>query len=92
MSDVPLLAKALDIEPGSLLRHALRERGPDLLALLDEYMRPAELTPREASMLAQFRNLVKDEDSGSMVYEVTTHRAMIVDSVRRMPDVAPECA
>lgn len=85
---VPRLAIALELDPGDLLRHALRERAPDFLQMVDQYMHPGALTSREAQVLAQFRNIVKDDDQGQMVYEVTTHRAMIIDSVRRVPSAA----
>lgn len=90
IGDIPELAIVLALEPSSLLRHAMRERAPDLMQIIDQYMRPSELTPREAHMLAQFRNMVTDEVAGPMVYEVTTHRAMIIDSVRRMPGEVEE--
>lgn len=90
LDDIPKLAIALEFDPGDLLRHALRERAPEHLQLLDQYMHPSGLTAREANVLAQYRSLVRDEESGPIVYEVTTHRAMIIDSVRRVHRAAQE--
>lgn len=89
---IPGLAIVLDLDPGDLLRFALREQTPDFLQMLDQYIHPSGLNAYEAQVLAQYRNLGKDEEMGSVVYEVPTHRAMIIDSVHRVPGATAEQA
>ncbi|CAN7386959.1 hypothetical protein LJR084_002458 [Variovorax sp. LjRoot84] len=82
LSDVPQLAKALNLDAASLMRHAMQEMLPDFLELMDEHLRPSELSEREARLIKQFRKVTAGKGLGPIVYyEVTTSQTLIIEGV-----------
>ena len=66
---IPALATALSLDDRELLRAALIESSPDLLATLDQIYNPIKLSAAEVNLIRHLRNLAGDRAAAPIVFE-----------------------
>lgn len=69
LNKVPALAAALSLDPAAVLRAALVESSPDLLAVIEEVFGPTRLTPTEVNLIKHLRELSGDRQGAPIVFE-----------------------
>lgn len=66
---VPALAAALVLDPSSLLRDALRESAPGMLAVIEAVYNPLQLTTTEENLIKHLRQLTGNQKTTPLVFE-----------------------
>ena len=69
LNRIPALAKALSLSPAPLLRSALLEGHPELLAVIEEVFNPMNLTDTEVRLLQHLRSLAGDQPVVPIVFD-----------------------
>jgi hypothetical protein len=67
LTKAPALAQVTKLRPGYVLGEMLREVEPELLQMIQEAWRPADLTSNERQLLADYRRLAKGRDAAPVV-------------------------
>lgn len=75
---VAVLASALSVEPGGLLRQLLAEAMPDVLEAIDGLLIPSSLTANEIKLVQMFRQLCKGHDVCPVVVDGSAVVALMV--------------
>jgi hypothetical protein len=64
---VAALAEATRLRPVAILGGYLRETAPELLQVIEETWKPADLTANEQQLLKDYRRLAKGRDAAPVV-------------------------
>lgn len=68
LSRVPALAEVLSLDPGQLLRTAMAETSPDLLAVIELVFNPMRLSTSETNLIRHLRKLAGDQHYAPIVF------------------------
>jgi transcriptional regulator with XRE-family HTH domain len=69
LSKVPALAAVLSLDAADLLRAALLETAPELIAVIEEVYNPARLTTAEQNLIKHLRKLAGDRPCAPIVFD-----------------------
>ena len=69
LTRVPALAEVLSLDPGQLLKTAMRETAPELLAVIESVFNPMSLTKTETNLIKHLRKLAGDQPCSPIVFE-----------------------
>ncbi len=75
---VPELARALDLDPGQLMRMALKEMDPSILSAVEACMGPLQLTSGEARLITALREESKGRGIAPIMYKAESLVAVLV--------------
>ena len=78
LTKVPALAKALELQPGPLLRTVMSESSPGLLQLISDVFEPLGLTDSEKRLIKHLRHLAGDKPTGPLVLDGKGVIALVV--------------
>jgi hypothetical protein len=71
-------AHALDIEPGLVMRAALREMDPSALAAIERCLGPLHLSPGEARLITRLRQSSQGRDIAPVMFEKDSIVALVL--------------
>lgn len=63
------LAEVLSLDPGLLLKTAMEETSPELLAVIESVFNPMSLTTTETNLIKHLRKLAGDQPCSPLVFE-----------------------
>jgi hypothetical protein len=69
LNRVPALAEVLSLDPGQLLKTAMAEASPDLLAVIESVFNPMNLSKTESNLIKHLRKLAGDQPCAPIVFE-----------------------
>lgn len=75
---VPELARALDLDPGQLMRMVLKELDPATLAAIETCLGPLHLTPGEAQLITTLRQEQKGKGIAPILHKADSLVAALV--------------
>lgn len=75
---VPELARALELEPGRLMKMALEEMAPSVLAAVEACLGPLQLTPGEVRLITTLREESKGKGVAPVMYKSDSLVAVLV--------------
>lgn len=78
VSKLPQLASALELEPGQLMRMALKEMDPSVLAAVEACLGPLQLTPGEVRLITTLREESKGKGVAPIMYKADSLVAVLV--------------
>lgn len=78
INKVYVLATAIDIEPGQLMRMALREIDPEMLKSIEDCFGPLTLKPTEVRLINSLRERAKGKEIATMMLEPDSLVAFIM--------------
>ena len=69
LTRVPALAAVLSLDSGQLLKTAMTETSPELLAVIESVFNPINLTATETNLIRHLRKLAGDQPCSPIVFE-----------------------
>ena len=69
LTRVPALAAVLSLDPGQLLKTAMTETSPELLAVIESVFNPMSLTVTETNLIRHLRKIAGDQPCSPIVFE-----------------------
>jgi len=78
ISKVPELARALELDAGQLMRMALKEMDPSVLAAIEACLGPLQMTPGEVRLITAIREESKEKGVAPIMYKADSLAAILV--------------